>query len=126
MIVADTHTFLWWGGARKLLSRTALDALASADRVAISSVTGWEIGMLVAKGRLDLAQDPLIWIFETLRRTGVEVVPLPLETAVRAAEFQQLRDPADQIIVATALHLDVPLVTKDHRIRDSGLVSTIW
>lgn len=126
MIVVDTHVFLWWGGARKLLSRPALDALGSADRIAISSITGWEIGMLVAKRRLTFATDPLTWIRGTLAGTDIEVVSLPLDVAVRSTEFQQLRDPSDQMIVATAIHLRVPLVTKDDRIRRSGLVETIW
>jgi PIN domain nuclease of toxin-antitoxin system len=126
MILIDTHAFLWWGGARRLLSRPALDALGSANRIVISVVTGWELGMLVAKGRLTLATDPLTWIFDTLARTGIEVVPLPLEAAVRAAELQQLRDPSDQQIVATALYLGAPLVTKDRRIRDANVVQTIW
>jgi PIN domain nuclease of toxin-antitoxin system len=126
VIVADTHTFLWWGGARRLLSQAARDALGSADRIVISAITGWEIGMLVSKRRLSLEADPFTWIRDTLERTRIEVVPLQLETAVRAAEYQQLRDPADQQIVATALDLGVPLVTKDDRIRRSGLVETIW
>jgi len=98
----------------------------TADRIAISAVTAWEIGMLVAKRRLDLEADPLTWMIDTLDRTGIDVIPLSFEAAMRAAELQQLRDPADQQIVATALELGAPLVTKDRRIRDANVVKTIW
>ena len=126
MIVADTHTFLWWSDERHLLSQTAYDALLSADRIVISAMTGWEIGILVAKRRLAFETDPLTWIRRTLERMHIEVVPLPLEVAVRSTELQQLRDPGDQMIVATAPHLGVPLVTKDDRIRRANVVETIW
>jgi PIN domain nuclease of toxin-antitoxin system len=126
VIVVDTHTFLWWSGAPELLSSPAHDALMTADRIAISAVTAWEIGMLVAKRRLDLEADPLTWMIDTLDRTGIDVIPLSFEAAMHAAELQQLRDPADQQIVATALELGAPLVTKDRRIRDANVVTTIW
>jgi predicted nucleic acid-binding protein len=55
------------------------------------------------------------------------VLPVTLDIAVRAAEFQEtLRDPIDCLIAATALINDAPLVTKDDRIRRSGVVATIW
>lgn len=126
MIVADTHAFIWWAHDRNQLSVKAERTLEAADRILISAITGWEIALLVSKGRLDIGADPLIWILEALARTHVEVVPLPLEAAVRSVELQQLRDPGDQMIVATAMDLGLPLVTKDQRIRDSGLVATIW
>src|SRR5437870_12909865 len=126
MIVADSHAFFWWAHNRANLSKPALDALSSADRIVISTITCWEIAMLAAKGRIAIGADPLIWILETLARTGVEPIPLSLEAAIHAVEFQQLRDPSDQQIVATALDLGVPLVTKDERIRQSGIVETIW
>jgi len=126
MILADTHAFVWWSHDRKQLSTNAKKALASADQILISAITGWEIALLAAKGRLVIGADPLIWIIEALARTRIEVVPLPLETAVRSVGLRQLRDPGDQIIVATAMDLSLPLVTKDDRIRRSGLVETVW
>jgi len=126
VIVVDTHTFLWWMDARELLSDAAYNALLTADRIAISVITTWEIALLASKRRLELRAEPLIWIMETLARTGIEVIPLTLEIAVRSTELRQLRDPSDQMIVATARHLGVPLVTKDDRIRRSGLVETVW
>ncbi len=105
MIVADTHAFIWWAHDRDELSTTALTALESADQIVVSAITGWEIALFVEKNRLTISADPLIWIMEALARTRIEVIPLPLEAAVRSVELRQLRDPADQMIVATAMDL---------------------
>ena len=126
MIVVDTQAFVWWTHDRRKLSNAALRALSSADRIVISTITCWEIAMLVSKGRFVIGTDSLTWLQESLSRGCVEAYPLPLEAAVHSAEFQQLHDPADQMIVATALYLGVPLVTKDKRIRDANIVQTIW
>lgn len=126
MILADTHAFFWWIHDRGKLSHTAYEALRSAKPIAISTITCWELAMLFAKGRLRISTDAMTWILEAMARTHVEAIPLQIGPAIRAAEFGELRDPADQQIVATALDLDVPLVTKDRRIRDSRLVPTIW
>lgn len=54
-------------------------------------------------------------------------LPVTAEIALRAAEFHEvLRDPIDCLIAATALIHEIPLVTKDDRIRRSGVVETIW
>ena len=59
--------------------------------------------------------------------TGLRVFPITIEIGVRAAELHDLlRDPIDCLIAATALVHDAPLVTKDDRIRKSGVVDTIW
>ena len=126
MILADTHVFFWWIHDRGKLSHTAYEALRSADQITISTITCWELAMLFAKGRLGLSTDAMTWILEAMARTHVKAIPLEIGPAIRAVEFTQLRDPADQQIVATALDLDVPLITKDKRIRDSGVVETIW
>ncbi|HVR40209.1 MAG TPA: PIN domain-containing protein [Thermoanaerobaculia bacterium] len=53
---------------------------------------------------------------------------MSLEIAARAGTLDSpgVRDPSDRIIVATAIEFRVPLVTKDARIREAGIVETIW
>jgi len=58
---------------------------------------------------------------------SLAAVPVTLDVAIRASELHDiLRDPIDCLIAATALTHDAPLVTKDDRIRRSGVVATIW
>ncbi len=70
----------------------------------------------------------LEWVRAALAPEKVVAIPLTAEMAIRAAAFgEQLhRDPADRFLVATAIELRVPLVTKDAQIQQSGLIETIW
>jgi PIN domain nuclease of toxin-antitoxin system len=94
--------------------------------VCIASMTCWEIAMLVSRRRIaiDHAVD---WFDKVLRLPDVVLLPLNMDVAATAAQFSTtLRDPVDCLIVATAFHQGIPLVTKDGRIRAANLVQTIW
>lgn len=84
--------------------------------------------MLDRKGRVKLDGPALPWIAEAVERSRTVTIELSLEIAVIAGSFDNdaLRDPADRIIVATALHHGWPLVTKDDDIRAAVVVPTIW
>lgn len=126
VIVVDTHAWLWWAAERHKLSHAAIDALTETEGIAIASITLWEIAMLAEKKRLTLDRDVLVWLEDTITNTGARVLPLTPQIAVLATSIAPLRDPADRLIAATALTHNVPLVTKDDRIRKSGVVETIW
>jgi PIN domain nuclease of toxin-antitoxin system len=105
------------------LSETALAALEQAeavkDGIAISPISAWEIGQLVAKGRLRIATDPLIWFQKPLQR-GAMLAPMPPEVLVGASFLPPsgLRDPADRIIAATARTYGYRLMTRDRPLLD--------
>lgn len=84
--------------------------------------------MKVARGKLRLDRDPEVWVHQALNLRGVESLELTPEIAVAAGrldgDFQG--DPADRLIVATAMRLGAELVTKDRRIRSYGAVRTVW
>jgi PIN domain nuclease of toxin-antitoxin system len=95
--------------------------------IAISAITLWEIAMLAARGRIDFAEPPDIWLEELEGHPLIEVLPV---TARIAAESVRLgpdfhNDPADQIIVATARLHGLQLMTADKRIRAWGKVSIL-
>ena len=127
MIVVDTHALLWWANADPLLSSAAEDAIANADFVAVSAITAWETAILRNRRRIEIDRDVLPWLSDLTATRGLLVLPLTIEIGVLAAEFHDiLRDPIDCLIAATALTHHAPLVTKDDRIRNSGVVETIW
>jgi PIN domain nuclease of toxin-antitoxin system len=113
---------------RSKLSGPALDALASRGPVAVSVISHWEIAMLVRRQRLTLDREPLRWIEEASIRGPIVTQPITSAVAVQAGTFSDevVGDPADRMIIATALAAGVPLVTKDARIRAAGVVETIW
>ena len=90
------------------------DASATGRPTMVSPITAWELGMLVAKGRLVLTSRPLDW-FTMLIARGLELAPMTPDILIASSflDASDLRDPADRIIAATAEHLDYEIVTRD-------------
>jgi PIN domain nuclease of toxin-antitoxin system len=117
-LLLDTHTFIWmFENASQLGVRTAeaLDRAGWENRIAVSAITPWEIGLLVNKGRLKLGLEVMEWIRVSLAKPGVRLATLEPEIAVNSTRlpFEMHADPADRILVATARHLGATLVTAD-------------
>ena len=130
-IILDTHALLWWLGGSDRLSSPASDAIESAAVVAVSSVTFWEVGMLVAKGRVALDRPVLGWTHDLVSSGEVTDVAVDATIAARAAALDDFHgDPADRFIAATAVQLDALLVTKDRVLTTwaglSGRLRTLW
>lgn len=132
MIVLDTHALLWWveGDTAKLSvrARREIGAEREIGGIIVSSITAWEIALLVSKRRLGLAADVDLWLAKVARVDGLRFAPIDNEIAVAAVNLpgQLHRDPADRIIVATARHYDASLVTGDQQLRAYPHVKTIW
>ncbi len=115
MILIDTHIWLRWiiGGESALPERIE-QRLNDADRLAISAISCWEVEMLQRKGRIDLLQQSSEWISNALSPSGVVVLPLSCEVSQIAALLpEHHKDPADRIIIATAVHHQCRLVSFD-------------
>ena len=95
--------------------------------VAISSVSMWELALLEAKGRIRLG-DVRDWLQRAVERPGTVTFDLSPAVCAMGAGFgaRLHKDPSDRLIVATALHHGLALVTADRAIADSGLVRTVW
>lgn len=133
MIAFDTHTLVWWVSGHARLSEKALTAidkeLAAADGVIlVSSISAWEVAMLVAAGRLTLTMSVDDWLDNVSAIEGLRFVPVDNDIAVAATRLPGVfhKDPADRIIVALARHFNVPLVTADERISNYKSVKTLW
>jgi PIN domain nuclease of toxin-antitoxin system len=92
----------------------------------VAAISVWEVGMLCSKGRLLAVPDVREWVNAALSLDKVELLPLSPEIAVLSTELVLHGDPADRIIVATAHVASGQFVTKDDRIRQSGLVPCVW
>ena len=130
MIVLDTHAWLWWLSDPARVpahTRSRIDAALDDGALAISAISAWEVAMLVAKGRIELAipVDALVTACEQM--PGFQLVPLTARIAILAASLALPHpDPADRFITATALATNATLVTRDERLRSSNLVRTDW
>lgn len=131
MIVLDTHVWVWWVSNPDQVSERAreeIDLAMEREELCISSISCWEVALLVRKGRLELTMPVEDWIARSEALPFVRFLPLDNRIALRSNRLQGEihEDPADRIIVATALILGAPLVSKDTKIRDYPHVETIW
>jgi PIN domain nuclease of toxin-antitoxin system len=131
MIVLDTHAWLWWVSNPENLSppaRKIIDSAVENDEILISSISAWEVALLVARGRLKLTIEVSDWITKSERLPFVTFIPIDNAIAVKSVSLPQPlhNDPADRIIVATATIVGASLVTKDERLLHYPHVKTIW
>ena len=125
-LVLDTHVWVWSveGNLKRLRPAVAreIEAAASDGRLHISAISVWEVGMLVTRGRLQLARDVGSWIAESRRPPGVRVVPLTSAVALDASTLpgRPPADPADCVIAGTARALGALLVTCDRAVLAYG------
>lgn len=94
----------------------------------VSVFSAWEIAKLVQKGKLKFSIPCREWIAEAIGTDGVTLHPLTPEICVESSELPGVfhGDPADQIIVATARVLSIPVVTSDRKILDYPHVQSVW
>ena len=128
MLLLDTNALLWMRTGDRRLGGTArreIERAWQSDELAVSAISFWEVGMLVDNGRIHLADDVRAWRRDQLEQGMVEI-PVDGETAVRAVRLTDFHaDPADRLIVATAL-AGHRLVTSDRRILEwSGRLSRL-
>jgi PIN domain nuclease of toxin-antitoxin system len=131
LIVLDTHAWIWWISSPDDLSMRAqeeIDRAAASGEIYVSSISAWEIALLVRKGRLEITMEVEDWVARSEALPFVQFVPLDNRTALRSQRLpgDLHEDPADRLIIATALILGAPLISKDTRIRAYPHVETIW
>lgn len=132
MIVLDTHALLWWvQGDRDLLGPAVMPAIRaerSGGAILVSSISSWELALLISYGRLRLASDLSAWLRQVGQVERLRFVSVDNDIAVAANNLpgDLHHDPADRIIVATARLHDAVLVTGDRKLLTYPHVRTIW
>jgi PIN domain nuclease of toxin-antitoxin system len=125
-LLLDTHIALWLDtGDQRLAAATRSlidDCWRTGGTIYLSAVTAWEIALLVDTGRIDLDLPIEAWVERFVDRRGIAPVPLGYRAACRAYQLDPFphRDPADRLLIATAIELACPLVTYDERIERFG------
>lgn len=129
MIVLDTHIWVWWVHGDERLAPTQLEVIEANENevIGISAISLWEIAKLVENGKLELHISLEKWFAQALNYPGVQVIELTPEIAIESTQLpgEFHKDPADQIIVATARVMKCKLVTSDERILNYPHVKTI-
>ncbi len=119
MLLLDTHIWLWYAAGLSELLRPAgvkrLEEARKHDGLVVSAISVWEIGVLSAKGRIQLSVPLVDWVERALDVPGIRMEPVD---AAIAAESTLLPgdphgDPADRLLIATARKLGITLATRD-------------
>jgi len=132
LIVLDTHAWIWYIDTPENLGETARRAIdhsrESGGGLHISCISTWEFYMLVERGRLSLTVPAEVWVSRCEKISFLTFQPVDNDIArlsVTACSDMH-GDPADRIITATALYLGAKLISRDTKIRQSGIVECIW
>ena len=128
MIVIDTHVWVWWQADPKRLSKRAARALKNAKSIGIPAICLWEFSMLVQRDRIRIDRSALEWLNDALDVPGVRIVELTPSVAVQSTRLPWTfhNDPADRLIVATALNEGAPLISADQKFVDIPGLELIW
>ena len=129
--VLDTHAAIWYVFIRKRLSQDALRflrrAIDSGRPAYISAISIVETIYLIERGRVPL--EAIQRLEASLKDSASGLIVAPVDAVVADAVYKVPRsavpDMPDRIIAATALHLGLPLITRDRRLQAAG-IQTIW
>ncbi len=129
--LTDTHSLLWFTlNKHSSLSNKALTAFESATRgesfIYIPVIVLWEVAILEQKQRIKLNNGFRDWTMQVLKTKSFGVAPLEPEIIAIGTGYNFNNDPFDEMITAFASSMDLPLITKDNAITESGLVEIYW
>ena len=120
MIILDTHIWVWWVDDSQQLRDRQRQIIQDnvQNGLGVSAISCWEVAKLVEYERLELACVVEEWMEQAMAYPGLQLLELTPQIAIESTKLPGsfYRDPADQIIVATARVYDIPLLTADRRI----------
>ena len=123
----DTHAVIWAAEGDERLGASAGELLRSlkAGEAVLSDITLLEIAMLAKKGRIELSVSAEEYLRAIQRNYPLLTITSEIASLAVDLDLSQ-GDPFDRIIVASAIHHKLPLLTRDKNISASGLVRTVW
>ena len=129
MILLDTHIWIWWIQGEPRLKEDRINWLMKqeAQGLGVSIISCWEVAKLVENNHLQLPCPIEEWLEQALNYPGIRLLELTLPVILESTKLPSPfhRDPADQLIVATARIHGIPLLTADSKILDYPYISTI-
>jgi len=128
--VTDTHPLILHAAGSGALGRRAGRLFDAAERqqalVYVPAAVVWEVSLLARAGRVALRRSVRAFFADLFSNPAYQPLALGPDHVYAADELRFTRDPFDALIVAAALSLDMPLVTRDAAIREAGVVRIIW
>ncbi len=129
MILLDTNTLLWWICVPQKLSKKIRKVIdqASKEQIVVSSISVWEISLLIKKERVGFFIDADHWLEQVESLPFIRFIPLDNKIAIQSVNLPDFshKDPADRIIIATAQIMGATLITSDKKILNYKHVQTL-
>lgn len=129
MILLDTHIWVWLADENERLTERHRQIIedSRSDGLGVSIISCWEVAKLVEYSRLTLGCPVAEWMAGALALPGIQLVELTPKIAIGSTQLpgEFHRDPADQVIVATAREYDLELLTADGKILKYGHVRAL-
>ena len=126
----DTHVWIWYCEGSKRIPKKTSQILRdiSNSPIGLAAISPWEVAKKASLGKLAFAIQTRDWIRRGTESLGIEIIPLLPEICYESNYLPPPfhRDPADQMIVATARVCELTLITSDQRIQDYQHVRTLW
>jgi PIN domain nuclease of toxin-antitoxin system len=128
LLLLDTCALLWLAGQQESLSKKAKNLIDTySDALFISVISAFEIGIKQQKGLLILPIPADRWLEEVCEAHGVIPLSIDLNIAVQATQLPLIhRDPADRMIISTAIAHHLTILTPDQHIMAYSQIKTAW
>ena len=130
--VTDTHALLWWASTatQKKLGRRAREHFQRSDAgtgaIYVPTIVLAELSELSHLGKIRLPQPFPKWMAALEQSKTYLVADLTVDIVRRAHDLFDIAERGDRLIAATALSLDVPLITRDHNIASCANIERLW
>jgi PIN domain nuclease of toxin-antitoxin system len=117
-LLLDTCAAIWIAEDQPIAKEAAEmmnRAIAANEPVYVSPITGWELGLLVSRGRMNLLMSPQRWFERLLQAPGLQLAEMSPDILISSSFLPGTppTDPADRIFAATAREYGYRLVTRD-------------
>lgn len=130
--IADTHAIIWFLSNDKRLSRTAKqfmdEAEAKGNKIAVSSISFVEMVYIIEKVKIPASL--FSQLVREIREPDSTFIEVPVSVAIARAMSKvnaaDVPDMPDRIVAATAVHLNVPIISRDGKIQLSDLTTLWW
>lgn len=128
MLLLDTHALVWLASDQTRLSQNARAAIrSSAGAIHVSSVSAWELAVLVKTRRLKLPLAPADFVDRAITHHGLHEIPVDRHLALAAIALPDLHaDSVDRVLVATARAFGMRLLSMDQTIASYPGIQVVW
>jgi PIN domain nuclease of toxin-antitoxin system len=122
-LLLDTCAIIWIAVNQPIKPEAVAamnESFAAGEKVCVSPISAWELGLLSARGRLSATRSPVDLFADAIATPGVRIEALSPDVLIDSSFLPGVihSDPADRILIATARRHDLTLVTRDRTILD--------